>query len=62
MTIKDVLIMAQDEEIMEMLKNIGEIYSNMAYKTKYEKKTALREARELATEIQNKMIINKVFA
>ena len=62
MTTKDVLIMAQDEEIMEMLKNIGEIYNNMDSKTKCEKKTALKEARELAAEIQNKMIINKVFA
>lgn len=62
MTQKDILLMAQDEEIMAMLKKMNSEISNLCFKTKYEKKTVMKELRSMATEIQNMMIINKVFS
>lgn len=62
MTQKDILLMVQDEEIMGMLKEMNNMIGNLSSKTKYEKKSALKELKAMATEVQNKMIINKVFA
>lgn len=62
MTQKDILLMAQDEEIMAMLKKMNFEISNLCFKTKYEKKTVMKELRSMATEIQNMMIVNKVFS
>lgn len=51
MTQKQIIAIANNEEVMELLQEIARIQSNMEYKTSYEQKSAKAEMKELAKEI-----------
>ena len=52
MTMKEIVKMASNEEIMETLKEIADIQSNMCFKTIYEKRSAIKKVKQLAKMIQ----------
>lgn len=52
MTMKEIIKMANNSEVMYMLEEIAEIQANMCFKTIYEQKTAMKKIKNLAKEIQ----------
>ena len=52
MTMKEIIKMASNPEIMDIMAEIAEIQSNMSSKTVYEVRTANKRMKELARGIQ----------
>ena len=52
MTMKEIIKMAGNPEIMDMLEELAEIQANMCCKTVYEQKTATTKMKNIAKAIQ----------
>ena len=52
MSMKEIIKMAINPEIMEIMEEIAEIQANMSSKTVYEARTATKRMKELARAIQ----------
>lgn len=51
MTQKELLTIAADKDLMDILEEIAEIQRNMCHKTIYEQKTATKKMKNLAKEL-----------
>lgn len=55
MSIKQIMEMAGNEEVMDLLREIAEIQTNMVYKTIHEQETAKKRMKSLAKIIKEEM-------